>query len=96
MTLPDLVCPFPDPVPLLPFTDPAFPLPDRSFDGDFWIDTDEKCPRIVVAAGDSGHGFKFGAAAVIVMIIVVVVSSIALSIISFLLHHNPDSLQHLT
>jgi glycine/D-amino acid oxidase-like deaminating enzyme len=28
-----------------------------TFDGDFWIDRDR--PGLVVAAGDSGHGFKF-------------------------------------
>ena len=30
-----------------------------SFDGDFWIDHDPDRPGLVVAAGDSGHGFKF-------------------------------------
>lgn len=30
-----------------------------SFDGDFWIDRDPDRPGLVVAAGDSGHGFKF-------------------------------------
>jgi glycine/D-amino acid oxidase-like deaminating enzyme len=30
-----------------------------TFDGDFWIDRDPAHPGLVVAAGDSGHGFKF-------------------------------------
>lgn len=30
-----------------------------SFDGDFWIDHDPNFAGLVVAAGDSGHGFKF-------------------------------------
>jgi glycine/D-amino acid oxidase-like deaminating enzyme len=30
-----------------------------TFDGDFWIDHDPRRPGLVVAAGDSGHGFKF-------------------------------------
>jgi sarcosine oxidase / L-pipecolate oxidase len=30
-----------------------------SFDGDFWIGADPERPGLVVAAGDSGHGFKF-------------------------------------
>lgn len=30
-----------------------------TFDGDFWIDHDPDHPGLVVAAGDSGHGFKF-------------------------------------
>jgi sarcosine oxidase / L-pipecolate oxidase len=30
-----------------------------SFDGDFWIDHDPDRPGLVVAAGDSGHAFKF-------------------------------------
>ena len=30
-----------------------------TFDGDFWIDHDPERPGVVVAAGDSGHGFKF-------------------------------------
>ena len=30
-----------------------------TFDGDFWIDHDPERPGLVVAAGDSGHGFKF-------------------------------------
>jgi len=30
-----------------------------TFDGDFWIDRDPARPGLVVAAGDSGHGFKF-------------------------------------
>jgi glycine/D-amino acid oxidase-like deaminating enzyme len=30
-----------------------------TFDGDFWIDHDPGRPGLVVAAGDSGHGFKF-------------------------------------
>jgi glycine/D-amino acid oxidase-like deaminating enzyme len=30
-----------------------------TFDGDFWIDHDPDRPGLVVAAGDSGHGFKF-------------------------------------
>jgi glycine/D-amino acid oxidase-like deaminating enzyme len=30
-----------------------------TFDGDFWIDHDPARPGLVVAAGDSGHGFKF-------------------------------------
>ncbi|HEX4826057.1 MAG TPA: FAD-dependent oxidoreductase [Candidatus Polarisedimenticolaceae bacterium] len=30
-----------------------------SFDGDFWIGADPDRPGLVVAAGDSGHGFKF-------------------------------------
>ena len=30
-----------------------------TFDGDFWIDRDPDRPGLVVAAGDSGHGFKF-------------------------------------
>jgi sarcosine oxidase / L-pipecolate oxidase len=30
-----------------------------SFDGDFWIDHDPEHAGLVVAAGDSGHGFKF-------------------------------------
>jgi sarcosine oxidase/L-pipecolate oxidase len=30
-----------------------------TFDGDFWIDRDPGRPGLVVAAGDSGHGFKF-------------------------------------
>jgi glycine/D-amino acid oxidase-like deaminating enzyme len=28
-------------------------------DGDFWIAADPERPGLVVAAGDSGHGFKF-------------------------------------
>ena len=30
-----------------------------SFDGDFWIGRDPERPGLTVAAGDSGHGFKF-------------------------------------
>jgi sarcosine oxidase / L-pipecolate oxidase len=30
-----------------------------TFDGDFWIDHDPHRPGLIVAAGDSGHGFKF-------------------------------------
>ena len=30
-----------------------------TFDGDFWIDHDPDRPGLTVAAGDSGHGFKF-------------------------------------
>ncbi|MBI3877683.1 MAG: FAD-dependent oxidoreductase, partial [Verrucomicrobia bacterium] len=30
-----------------------------SFDGHFWIDHDPQRPGLVVAAGDSGHAFKF-------------------------------------
>lgn len=30
-----------------------------TFDGDFWIDRDPSRPGLVIAAGDSGHGFKF-------------------------------------
>jgi len=30
-----------------------------TFDGDFWIDEDPSRPGLFVAAGDSGHGFKF-------------------------------------
>lgn len=30
-----------------------------TFDGDFWIDRDPARPGLVVAAGDSGHAFKF-------------------------------------
>ncbi|MBI3878032.1 MAG: FAD-dependent oxidoreductase, partial [Verrucomicrobia bacterium] len=30
-----------------------------TFDGNFWIDHDPHWPGLVVAAGDSGHGFKF-------------------------------------
>ena len=30
-----------------------------TFDGDFWIDHDPSRPGLFVAAGDSGHGFKF-------------------------------------
>jgi sarcosine oxidase / L-pipecolate oxidase len=30
-----------------------------TFDGDFWIDHDPERPGLAVAAGDSGHGFKF-------------------------------------
>jgi glycine/D-amino acid oxidase-like deaminating enzyme len=30
-----------------------------TFDGDFWIDRDPDRPGLVVAAGDSGHAFKF-------------------------------------
>ena len=30
-----------------------------SWDGNFWIDHDPDRPGLVVAAGDSGHGFKF-------------------------------------
>ena len=30
-----------------------------TFDGDFWIDHDPERHGLVVAAGDSGHGFKF-------------------------------------
>jgi sarcosine oxidase / L-pipecolate oxidase len=30
-----------------------------SRDGHFWIARDLDRPRVVVAAGDSGHGFKF-------------------------------------
>jgi glycine/D-amino acid oxidase-like deaminating enzyme len=30
-----------------------------SFDGDFWIGRDPARPGLAVAAGDSGHGFKF-------------------------------------
>lgn len=31
-----------------------------SFDGDFWIDRDARYPGLFVAAGGSGHAFKFG------------------------------------
>jgi glycine/D-amino acid oxidase-like deaminating enzyme len=30
-----------------------------TWDGNFWIDHDPERPGLVVAAGDSGHGFKF-------------------------------------
>lgn len=30
-----------------------------TFDGAFWIDRDTHCPGVIVAAGDSGHAFKF-------------------------------------
>jgi len=30
-----------------------------TFDGDFWIDRDPARPELIIAAGDSGHGFKF-------------------------------------
>lgn len=30
-----------------------------AFDGNFWIDHDPERPGLIVAAGDSGHGFKF-------------------------------------
>jgi glycine/D-amino acid oxidase-like deaminating enzyme len=30
-----------------------------SWDGNFWIDHDPDRPGLVVATGDSGHGFKF-------------------------------------
>ena len=30
-----------------------------TFDGDFWIDHDPERAGLVVAAGDSGHGFEF-------------------------------------
>ncbi len=30
-----------------------------TWDGDFWIDHDPDRPGLVVAAGGSGHGFKF-------------------------------------
>lgn len=30
-----------------------------TFDGHFWIDHDPARPGVVVAAGDSGHAFKF-------------------------------------
>jgi len=30
-----------------------------TFDGDFWIDRDSERAGLIVAAGDSGHGFKF-------------------------------------
>ena len=30
-----------------------------TFDGDFWIDHDPRRRGLIVAAGDSGHGFKF-------------------------------------
>jgi sarcosine oxidase / L-pipecolate oxidase len=30
-----------------------------TFDGNFWIARDPERPRLVVAAGDSGHAFKF-------------------------------------
>jgi glycine/D-amino acid oxidase-like deaminating enzyme len=30
-----------------------------TFDGHFWIDRDPARPGLIVAAGDSGHGFKF-------------------------------------
>ena len=30
-----------------------------TFDGDLWIDHDPDRPGLVVAAGGSGHGFKF-------------------------------------
>ena len=33
-----------------------------SVDGHFWIDRDPDDPRVTVAAGDSGHGFKFAPA----------------------------------
>lgn len=33
-----------------------------SADGHFWIDRDPDDPRVTVAAGDSGHGFKFAPA----------------------------------
>lgn len=29
-------------------------------DGDFWIDHDDQISNLFVAAGGSGHGFKFG------------------------------------
>jgi glycine/D-amino acid oxidase-like deaminating enzyme len=32
-----------------------------TFDGDFWIDHDPTQPGLIVAAGDSGHAFKFAA-----------------------------------
>lgn len=31
-----------------------------TFDGNFWIDHDPDTENLVVAAGGSGHGFKFG------------------------------------
>lgn len=31
-----------------------------TFDGNFWIDYDPECEGLLVAAGGSGHGFKFG------------------------------------
>ncbi|MEP7200777.1 MAG: FAD-dependent oxidoreductase, partial [Chloroflexota bacterium] len=30
-----------------------------SWDGNLWIDHDADCPGLIVAAGDSGHAFKF-------------------------------------
>jgi hypothetical protein len=33
-----------------------------SWDGNLWIDHDPERPGLVVAAGDSGHGFKFAPA----------------------------------
>jgi len=30
-----------------------------TWDGNFWIDHDPERPGLVIAAGDSGHGFKF-------------------------------------
>jgi glycine/D-amino acid oxidase-like deaminating enzyme len=30
-----------------------------TFDGDFWMDYDPHCENLYVAAGGSGHGFKF-------------------------------------
>ena len=31
-----------------------------TLDGDFWVAPDPQRPGLVIAAGDSGHGFKFG------------------------------------
>lgn len=37
-----------------------FCLYSDTFDGDFWIDHDAEREGLVIAAGGSGHGFKFG------------------------------------
>ena len=42
-----------------PIRDTRLCLYCDTFDGDFWIDHDPDRPGLVVAAGDSGHGFKF-------------------------------------
>ena len=42
-----------------PIVHPRLCLYCDTFDGDFWIDHDPERPGLVVAAGDSGHAFKF-------------------------------------
>lgn len=42
-----------------PLVDSKICLYCDAFDGNFWIDEDPERPGLVVAAGGSGHGFKF-------------------------------------